>query len=195
MIDPRFVLLGAALSLVGSIRYAWQTIHGRTRPNRVTWTLWATAPIIGFVAQLDDGVGLPAVMTLSIGVGPALILAASFVNRDAYWQLTRFDLACGAVSVGALAVWLSLDDPAVAVVFALLADLMGGIPTVVKSWRAPETEDPSVFALSGANGVVTLLTLRRWDVSTWAFPVYIAAIGTLLTLIVLLRPRQQPVPA
>ncbi|WP_375489095.1 hypothetical protein [uncultured Jatrophihabitans sp.] len=189
MIDQRFVLLGAALTLFGTVRYIWQTVHGRTKPNRVTWTLWATAPIIGFFAQLDKGVGLPSILTLSVGLGPAAILAASFVNPGSYWRIGRFDIACGLVSVAALVIWLSLDDPTPAVVFAVFADLMGGIPTLRKSWIAPETEQASVFALSALNGAITVLTIDHWNVATWAFPVYIAVLGTVMSTVVVTRRR------
>lgn len=195
MIDPHFVFLGALLSLGGSSRYAWQTIRGRTQPNRVTWFLWTVAPAIGFVAALDDGVGLPAVLTLSVGLGPAIIFVSSFANRAAYWRISRFDLGCGAVSLIALGVYLSLDDPTPAIVFAVLADLMGGVPTIVKSWRSPASENPAVFALSGANGVITLLTIDHWDVATWAFPVYIVVIGIGLSLLIVVRGRRAHAPS
>jgi hypothetical protein len=187
MIDPRFVLLGALLSLTGSLRYAWLTTQGRTRPNRVTWFLWALAPAIGFCAQLDEGVGLPSVLTLSIAVGPALIFASTFVNPAAYWQLGRIDLTCGLVSLLALVVWLGLDAAALAVVVAVLADLVAGIPTIRKAWTHPETEHPAVFVLGGLNGVIALLTIDTWTAATWAFPVYITALGTAVAVIVVLR--------
>ena len=38
---------------------------------------------------------------------PLLIFLASFVNRRSYWQLNRFDLSCGALSVAALVVWVA----------------------------------------------------------------------------------------
>jgi hypothetical protein len=187
VIDQHFVFLGALLSLAGSVDYAVQTVRGRTTPNRVTWFMWGTAPIIGFFAQLDEGVGLPSVMTLAIGVGPAVIFVASFFNPAGYWRLTWFDFACGVVSVAALVVWLSLDNPTLAIFFAILADLMGGIPTLRKAWIAPDTEHPSVFLWSAANGVVTLFTIDRWDVATWGFPAYIVAICGLLFFVVQIR--------
>lgn len=189
MIDQRFVLVGVLLTLAGTARYALRTVQGRTRPNRVTWALWATAPIIGFFAQLDERVGLPSLMTLSVGLGPAIILAASFVNSSSYWRITGFDVCCGLVSVAALVIWLSLDNPTLAVVFAVLADFMGGVPTLRKAWTDPRTEDPSVFALSALNGAITVLTIDHWNAATWAFPVYIVAIGTVLSSVVLVRGR------
>ncbi|APU20006.1 hypothetical protein [Actinoalloteichus sp. GBA129-24] len=68
MLDPHWVFAGAVLGLVGSVRYAFAITRGRVRPNLVTWSLWAAAPLIGFFAQLDSDVGLPAVMTLAAGV-------------------------------------------------------------------------------------------------------------------------------
>ena len=186
VIDPRFVLLGAALSLAGSIRYAWLTWQGRTRPNRVTWFLWAVAPGVGFAAQLDEGVGLPAVLTLSIGIGPALIFVASFTNAEAYWRIRPFDLGCGAVSLIALWLWLVLEQPVAAVCAAVLADLVAGLPTMVKAWRFPETENWAVYALGGANGVIALLTLDQWSLIEGAFPLYIASLGTGLAVVVLM---------
>ena len=191
MIDPRFVFLGALLSLVGSTRYAWLTWHGRTRPNRVTWFLWALAPVVGFAAQINEGVGLPAVLTLSIAVGPALIFASSFTNADAYWRIRGFDLACGAVSLVALWLWLALDQPVAAVVAAVTADLVAGLPTIAKAWRFPDTENWAVYALGGANGVIALLTLDRWTVAEAAFPLYIALLGTGVGLIVATAPRRR----
>ncbi|QWC85153.1 hypothetical protein KLP28_16795 [Nocardioidaceae bacterium] len=187
MIDPRFVFLGALLSLAGSTRYAWLTWRGRTQPNRVTWFLWALAPAVGFAAQVDEGVGLPAVLTASIALGPALIFAASWTNAGAYWRVRRADLACGAVSLVALWLWLALDQPVAAVMAAVVADLVAGLPTVWKAWVFPETEHWAVYALGGGNGVIALLSLERWTVAGAAFPLYIAVLGTGVALVVTLR--------
>ncbi|RCG16813.1 hypothetical protein DTL70_28210 [Streptomyces diacarni] len=53
MLDPHWVFVSAVLGLSGSVRYAFSTMRGTARPNVVTWSLWAAAPLIGFFAQLD----------------------------------------------------------------------------------------------------------------------------------------------
>ena len=172
------------MSIIGSAWYAVLTVQGRTQPNRVTWFLWALAPAIGFVAQLDAGVGLPAVLTLSIGLGPALIFASSFVNPAAYWRLSRFDLSCGAVSLAAIVIWQVSGDASLAVLFAVLADLVAAVPTLIKGWSFPETENSSVFLLGAVNGVIALLTIDTWNPETWAFPVYITVLGTVMVVVI-----------
>lgn len=189
MIDPYFVFLGAFLGLSGSTRYVVRTLQGRASPNRVSFFLWGAASWIAFFAQLAAGVGLPAVLTFAAAFSPTMIFAASYFGKAAPWRITRFDLGCGAVSVAALVVWLGMDNPTLAVVFAVFADFIGGVPTIVKAWRAPWTEEPVFFGLVGTNGVITLLTIQEWTVATWAFPAYIASVGLALFLIVMIRGR------
>jgi len=58
MLDVKFVLVGALLNLSGSSKYVFETIKGRTKPNRISWLMWAIAPLIAFAAELNQGVGL-----------------------------------------------------------------------------------------------------------------------------------------
>jgi hypothetical protein len=98
--------------------YAYDTLKGRNNPNRVTWVMWTLAPMIGFAAQLSQGVGLQSIFTFAIGFGPLLVLIASFVNRKAYWKLTTFDLLCGSISLVALVLWVATGEGLVALVLA-----------------------------------------------------------------------------
>lgn len=192
MIDPRFALLGAALSLVSSSWYAFLTLRGVVRPNRVSWFLWAAAPAIAFGAQIGDGVGLPAVTALAVGLGPFVIFCASFVNPSSYWQVSKFDLTCGAVAAVALLIWLALDDPVLAVLTAVLADAIGGVPTVSKAWRRPDTERSFVYLLGTANGTLALLSLSSFDITTVAFPVYLILLGLTMCSVATIRGRRPP---
>ncbi|MCD5422893.1 hypothetical protein LRS71_25675, partial [Rhodococcus pyridinivorans] len=190
MIDPSFVLLGAAFSLVGTLVYAAFTVRGAVRPNRVSWFLWGSAAMIAFLAQLDDGVGLPAVSMLAFAVGPFAIIAASFWNRQSCWRVSAFDLSCGTVSIVALILWLTLDSPVLAVLTAVAADAIGGIPTMVKAWKYPETERSVSYLCGTLNGLITLLSLQSWSLSQVAFPLYLVALGTSLATIIWVRGRR-----
>ncbi|MGJ9411825.1 hypothetical protein ACHAAC_03865 [Aeromicrobium sp. CF4.19] len=185
MIDPAFVFLGAVFSLVGSGRHAWLTVQGRTRPNRVSWFLWGAVPVVGFLAQVDEGVGLPAVLTLSIGVGPLMVFVASFVNPLSVWRLTPFDLWCGSLAVVAVVVWQGLGDASTAILLAVAADAAAAVPTIRKAWRTPASEKSAVYVLSGVNGTIALLTIQDWTPATYAFPVYVVCLTTILTVLIL----------
>ncbi|MBV7484987.1 hypothetical protein [Bordetella sp. BOR01] len=187
MLDPDWVFLSVALGLLGSTRYAHATLQGRVRPNRVTWSLWAAAPLIGFFAQLDTGIGRPALLTLSAGVGPLIVLAASLISRHGTARITRFDLVCGAISVMALIVWLGLGRASLAVMFAVVADAAGAVPTLRKAWHDPDSESALFFVLVAVAATITLLTITAWEPASWAFAAYLLAISIVLTATIVLR--------
>jgi len=190
VLDERFVILGALAALAGTGSYVRATLTGRAQPNLVTWGCWAAAPLIAFAAEVQEGVGLRSLMTFVVGVGPLLIVAAAFLSRHAYWKLGPFDLACGALSVVALVGWAITRSGVVAIMLAIGADLVAGIPTIVKTWRAPETEEPRIFVLSIVNAGIALLTVDEWTTANVAFPLLITATGITLTTIAYTRRRQ-----
>ncbi|WP_198587298.1 hypothetical protein [Glycomyces xiaoerkulensis] len=184
MLDPNWVFLSAGLGLLGSLRYAHATLTGRAYPNRVTWVLWAAAPLIGFFAQLDEGVGLTSVQTLAAGVNPLIVVAASFISRHGAVRITGFDLVCGAISVAALAVWLGLGQAPLAVLFAALADGSGGVPTLRKAWRDPHSENAFFYGLVVVAATITLLTVDDWRPASWMFAGYLLTLGLLFTTVI-----------
>jgi len=184
MINEKFVLFGALLNLIGSSNYVIGTLKGTTVPNRVTWFLWALAPLIAFIAMIQEGVGLSALMTFMVGFGPLMIFVASFVNRKAYWKITRLDIVCGILSLMALILWLITGQGFVAIFFAILADLLAGIPTVIKAYKEPQTERYLIFLLGASSAIITLLTINKWEFAYFAFPLYILVICVVLFVII-----------
>ncbi len=128
MIDAHFAILGALIVVTGNAAYAVDTVRGKTQPNRVTWMLWALAPMIAFAAEVAQGVGLNAVLTLAVGVGPLLVVAASFLDPKAYARVTPFDAGCGVLSLIALVAWAATGRGNLAILLSVLADFLGRDP-------------------------------------------------------------------
>lgn len=179
MLDVHFVLLGVALQLIGLYAYINDTVHGRTSPNRVTWLLWGLVPMVAVAVEVHAGIGLHVLTTLVAGVGPLLVFGASFVDKQALWRLGYLDWACGALSVSGIVVWALTRQGTIALVAAIVADGLAAIPTIIKSWKAPETETAIGFFGSLANAVIGLLTLTTFDAPNLAFPLYLAIVTAL----------------
>jgi len=194
MLDPKFAILAALIELTGASSYARDTFRGTTQPNRVTWVIWTIAPFIALAAQLNSGVGWPALITFAIGFGPLLVLTASFANKKAYWRLTKFDLVCGALSVLALILWAITGTGLVAIALSLLADLLASVPTIVKAYRQPETESANAFLVGILGPGLILLTLRTWDFASYSFPLY-ALLDCGIIFIFVKFPKWRPLSA
>src|ERR1051326_3873885 len=96
------VLIGAAINATGSFRYIRDTLRGTTKPNRVTYFMWAIAPLIATAAAVSRGVSWAVVPVFMSGFCPFLVFLSSFSNKQAYWKLGALDYVCGAFSAVAL---------------------------------------------------------------------------------------------
>lgn len=184
MISDKFVILGALLQLWGCLIYARDTFIGKTKPNRVTWFLWALAPIIAFSAELNKGVGLISLMTLSVGLGPLIVLVASFASNKAYWRLRWTDYLCGALSLLGLSLWFIYRDANIAIVLNIAADALAAAPTLIKSFKHPETESEEAYTVSIVNAGIALLVIDKWNVAHYGFPIYILLINIAFVLFI-----------
>ncbi|MDB5167475.1 MAG: hypothetical protein JWN26_620 [Candidatus Saccharibacteria bacterium] len=185
MINENFIYLGAALNLIGSTNYVIETIKGKTKPNRVTWFLWALAPIIAFGAMLGEGVSiLGGLMTFMVGFGPLLVLIASFVNKKSVWKITTFDIVCGILSLIGVGLWFITRTGAVAIAFSILADALAGLPTLVKAFKEPESESYLVFLFGAISAAITLLAAKVWDFAHIGFALYIFIICAIIFILV-----------
>jgi hypothetical protein len=194
VIDQHFAILGGVIDLVATAQYARLTFLGRVRPNRVTWVIWAVAPLIGFAASLAAGVSWSAALTFAIGFGPLLVVMASLVRRSGYWELHRFDYACGALSVIALIGWAVSGSAALAIAFSVGADFLAALPTIRKAYIDPASEAATPYAGGVAAGVITTAAVPTWDFKHLAFPAYVTVVCVVITSVVLIRRARVPRP-
>ncbi len=187
MIDERFIYLGVAINFFGTLSYLKSTLQGKTKPNKVTWFLWGLAPLVAFAAQLSQGVGLISLMTFMVGFGPVLIFLASFVNKKSEWKITKFDIYCGTLSILGLLLWGITREGNVAIFFAILADGLAAVPTLIKSYHFPETENLDSYLAAGISAFIAFLTIKNWNFENFAFPIWTIFLCSVFVLIIKLK--------
>jgi hypothetical protein len=174
------VLIAALASLVAAIAYVHSMFKGKTNPNRVTWLMWTVAPFTATFASLYSGATWAVVPVFMSGLSPLLILLASFLNKRAYWKLSAFDYACGALSALAVVLWYITENPNVAIIFAIFSDALAAAPTLRKAWRNPESEFSWPFLVGVFSPMTSFLVTPTWAFSDIAFPAYLVLINILL---------------
>jgi len=179
------VILSALISMFGASFYIRDTLAGKTKPNRVTWFMWGTAPLIGTAAAIASGAdGWAVVRVFLAGFMPLVIFLASFVNPNSYWRLEKFDLGCGALSIAALIIWAAADSPRSAIVLAAAGDGFAAIPTLTKAWRYPETETGAMFIGSFLSSILAMPSIPEWTIENAAFTLYLASASALMLVAV-----------
>lgn len=187
MLHQNFIIIGTLLGAIGSFAYLIDTVKGKVKPNRVSFLLWAIAPLIAFAAQIKQGVGLESLMTFSTGFLPLTVFIASFVNKQAEWKVTKFDLVCGVLSMIGLVLWLVTKVGNVAITFSILADGLAAIPTLVKAYQYPDTELAWPWMTTVFGVILTLLTLNELTFANSGFIIYILIVNTLIYSLVQFR--------
>ena len=190
------VLLSAAISIGGGTAYIRGTLSGTTKPNRITWGLWALAPLLGTAIALSSHADVwVTVRVFFAGFIPLLVFFISFVNKNSYWKLTIFDFFCGAWAVVAIVLWLVADSPELAILFAVLADIFAALPTLRKAWLQPETEKGITYIASFVSVLLAMPAIPVWNITNAGFSIYLAVVNAVLILIIYWkRPQRKTAP-
>lgn len=172
------VILSAVISISGSSAYIFDTLKGKTKPNRVSWFMWAAAPLIATGAALYASADIwVTVRTFLAGFMPLIILVCSFVNKQSYWKLTKFDLVCGACSLLALVVWFFANSPVMAILLLAIGDGLAALPTISKAWKYPETETGFTFLMGLLATVIIFPSIPIWNIQNSAFQIYLLVVN------------------
>ena len=184
MLSEQFGWLIVVFTVIGYYFYFKDFFYGKTRPNLVTWFIWMLAPFIGFFLQLKAGATWSTLPVFIAGFGPLLVLIVSLIKKNGYWKITTFDLFCGFISLVALLIYVLTHNSAISIIFAILSDLLAGIPTFVKSWKFPETETGILYFSGVVINVIGLLIIKNWDFTIYSFSIYIIVMNLLLMCVI-----------
>ena len=188
MIPEYFAVVGAIVGSLGGFYYLYDTIRGNAKPNRVTWLLWGLFPMVIFVAQRAQGVEGLSWATFAAGLTPLLIVLASFLNKKAYWKTEPRDYYLMAAAIAGIILWALTDDPNLAILLSLVADVLAGLPTLIKAYRHPETESWIAYAISTLGFGVGVLAIPSFTFEHAAFISYVFVLNGLLAVLASRRP-------
>ncbi|MDO8435472.1 MAG: hypothetical protein Q7S89_02210 [bacterium] len=179
------VVLSAILSLTGSVAYIRDIFRGKSKPNLVTWGLWGFAPLIATGAALSAHADLWATVRIFMaGFGPLLVFLVGFFVPQSYWKLSKFDYACGGLSLIALFAWLGVHSPLTSILLAAIADLFATLPTIIKAWRYPETETVYTYFIGLFTASMVIPAIPVWNIENSAFQIYLLIANASLFIIV-----------
>ena len=179
------IIISSLVNAFGTSFYIKDTLKGITKPNRVSWFMWSCAPLIGTWIAVSSGADpwISAVVFFA-GFLPLLVFISSFVNKNSYWRLTHFDLACGVLSVMALVAWLMADRPLLAIILAASADAFAALPTLFKAWNYPETETKMTYITGFISIAIAIPAIPEWNIENSAYQLYLLLANTTLLIAV-----------
>jgi len=190
MLPEYFAFISTVIASIGGAQYLWLTFHGKVQPNRVTYFFWGLFPLIAFFAQSSTEVSSVIWITLAMGVLPFTILVASFLNTSAYWKINNRDYILAVIAITSMFLWYLTSNPMLAIVFALLADMFASIPTIIKCYTNPNSEDWRPYAINSVGFFVGVLAIQTWSFPEYSFVLYFFLLTLLMAVLIYVRQIQ-----
>lgn len=184
-------IIGPLIAALGFLPYLKETVKGTVKPRIASWATWSLVTGIATVAALSEGAytsafltGVATVIQLSI-----LVMALRKGDYDYNW----IDGVSQTISLIGIGAWLLSDNATYAIVFSIIADFFGAVPTFYHSWVSPHDESWKPFVLSGLGASISFLAVTELTFIAAGFPIYLALVGYALGLNIYFR--QKVVPA
>ena len=160
--------------IIGSAQliYLANTLRRKVRPSVLSWLGWAFLMGTSLVSQIVEKGwqwSLSSILCSTAGC-VAIVLSAllsrnfSLVRRD--WTFLLLGLCC-------MGIYYWSGDAWVTTVFAILADALLAVPTLLKAWRDPASERSVAWLLGVIASVLALTICIGHDPLYFMFPTYL----------------------
>lgn len=168
-----FGILSSVFILIGGLPYLHDIHKKRAKPHVLSWLGWAFITALGAFAMLAEGSEW-AVAILFANTALCLLIALySIVRGVGVWSTGVQDFIFFGIGVVGLILWQLLDMPILALVCALVADFCFGLPTIIKTFKDPNTETPFVWVTATISGFLSLFALQNFSFHEVAYPLYL----------------------
>lgn len=180
-------ILSAVFTLVGAIFYLRSIYRKESNPHILSWLGWAFITIIGAFAMLYSGSTWSTLFIFSNFLSCISIAIYSIYKKVGTWSTSIYDYVFFGLGILGIILWQTFDAPILAIILSVLADLFFAIPTVVKTYKNPKSENAYSwipYCIAGIFGLISIQTLALTEV---LYPSYIFSLNLLVLIIILFK--------
>ena len=174
-------LSGIAI-LLSFIPYIRDIFFKKTKPERISWFIWAVLGSISFFSQFAKGAHYSLIMTGAQALGDLFIFILAI--KHGIGGLLKRDILALIGSVIGLFLWYITKEATIALFIVIFIDATGAILTIIKSHEHPETETISSWILTFFGGLFACIAVGNFNLVLLAFPLYIclASLSILISI-------------
>jgi hypothetical protein len=188
MFEKFFGLLAVTCAAIQYVPYIYDTVRGRTRPQRVAWLIWFALGGVIFFTQLAKGANESLWVTCVQMTGNLVVFLLAI--KRGYGKFSKRDaLSLGVAGLG-LALWAITKQPTIALLIAIGVDCIGAALVAIKAYHDPHGETLSTWVFSGLAGLCAAFAVGSFNKPILlAYPLYVLANCTVTTVTIIVRKR------
>lgn len=153
----------------------------KAKPHRITRLIVWLAAIAGLVGVLGSTNVAGIIFAVIFLTRASYLLIMSFIYGAG--GASRLDRYCLAIGVLALIFYMITGSGLLAISLGIVADLIGYIPTFVKTWHEPQSEDPTFFIVEGIASLFAVFAIWELRVDI-LFPIYFVTCSAVVVFLI-----------
>jgi hypothetical protein len=171
-VNAIFSIVAGVILLLSYIPYGIDIIKRNVQPSRSARLMFVLLLLIALLQQHSLGSGWTLLITLGELLGSVAIFGLAI--KYGVDGLRRLDIICYVTLLLTLVIWAMTDNVLVALHATIVTDVIAFVPTLVKTWRKPQSETPLFFATGAIAPLLGLIALENYQYGIIAFPLYLA---------------------
>lgn len=186
-------IASAVLSICAFFTYIRDILNRRSQPQRASWLIWSVLGAIALASQVYEGATQSLwFATIQVGGTIFVFLLAITFGRGRF--LLRGDMYVVLAAGIGIVLWLLTDTAVYALSITITISLLGGVMTLKKAYRDPDSETLGKWGWSFLASGCAMGAVGQFDAILLAYPAYVFALnGAVVTAIHLGRARQMRV--
>lgn len=178
-------LVATIIGIAGGIPYIYNTIRRKTKPHRIAWAIFLVLSIISFASQLSLGARASLIFYGWFVINNVILLSLSLRKGGGYGGVTPINIFCICMAALAILLWKTTDSALLALICTLIADGIGALLIVIKSYLHPETETITMWYAGSVATFLNVLAVGTWKASIPAAPIQVFLFNVVIVIAIL----------
>ena len=183
-------IIAVILTFGGCLPYILDTLKGKTKPHVYTWFIWGLITLLAYALQVKAGAGVGSIVTLAAGLVCSLIAVLGYLSIKNDKNIDKLDTACFVLAFISIIFWLFAKQPLTAVILLSLADMLGFMPTVRKSWAKPFEETLFSYEMNTFRFALAIYALESYNAVALMYPLTWILANGLFSAYLIVRRKQ-----
>ena len=190
-------LVATVIGMLGGFPYIYNTYRRKTKPHRIAWAIFLLLSVLTFASQYALGARASLIFYAWFVINNLILLSLSLRKNGGYGDLNLVNVLCLSLALIGIILWKTAHSPLLALISVLIADGIGALLIVIKSYRHPETETMVMWAAGIAGTFLNILAVGKLQASILAAPIQVFLFNIAIVVAILLgrqkkgRPRKK----
>jgi len=182
-----FLTLSVIIGLMAPLVGIYSMLKKKFRPQRMTRFLLVSLNFLFVGTLFAQGDRNAIYLASAILLSNLVVFVLSI--KYGIGGTTKLDIFILFMTIFSLFIWQSTRNPVLGLVMSIITDFIAVIPTLVKTWVIPETEEWRFYIVDSISGFFNILSISVFTIGKLAFPLYVFFISSTLGLIIILRKK------